>query len=162
MKWFFVAVVVIVLAVVGLLRLARQTDPTVQVPADDPQMAAAIAKARASQDQFLERIRNPPPTQSSASVKVMLRDDTMTEHVWLEEPRYEDGFFIGKLGNIPQFVSDYELGDVIRVPESDLSDWLAIDDGVLIGGYSIRVFRDRLPADKRAEFDRASPFRFQN
>lgn len=41
-----------------------------------------------------------------------------------------------------------------------MSEWLAIDDGVLAGGYSIRVFRDRLPPDQRTEFDRASPFRF--
>lgn len=159
MKWFLLAFVVVVL-VVAAWRRAPRTDSIVSVAADDPQMLAAIAEARASQGEFLARIRNPPPTQTSASVKVMLRDGTVTEHVWLESPRYEDGSFIGTLGNEPQLVKGHALGELMTVPDSDMSDWLAVDDGVLVGGFSIRVFRDRLPPDQRAEFDRASPFRF--
>lgn len=157
-KWLLALVLVAI--VVGLLRRVPRADPIVRVAADDPQMLAAIAEARARQGEFLERIRNPPPTQSTTSVKVMLRDGDETEHVWLEEPQYEDGFFLGKLGNEPQIVKTHALGAMIRVPESDMSDWLAIDDGVLIGGFSIRVFRDRLPPEQQAEFDKASPFRF--
>ena len=56
----------------------------------------------------------------------------------------------------------WRSGDTIRVPQSALSDWLVIDDGRLVGGFSIRVLRDRLPAKDRAEFERSAGFRIED
>lgn len=35
----------------------------------------------------------------------------------------------------------------------ELSDWIIIDDGRLIGGYTIRVFRDKMSPEDRAKLD---------
>ena len=36
-----------------------------------------------------------------------------------------------------------------------------VDHGVLVGGYTIRVLRDRLSGVERAEFDRNLPFKIR-
>jgi uncharacterized protein YegJ (DUF2314 family) len=49
-------------------------------------------------------------------------------------------------------------GDSVEISDSDVSDWMAIDDGRLVAGYTLRVIRDRMPADERAAFDAQMEF----
>ena len=58
----------------------------------------------------------------------------------------------------PLDVKTVTFGDQTEVLPSKISDWMIVEDNKLIGGYTIRVLRDRMPDDKKKEFDQNIPF----
>ena len=60
---------------------------------DDPDMNAAIAKARASVEGFIEQLPRLRDEGAYFSVKVPISAGGVTEHVWLSDPEYRDGVF---------------------------------------------------------------------
>ncbi|MDB5313335.1 MAG: hypothetical protein JWO38_7537 [Gemmataceae bacterium] len=125
---------------------------------DDPRMNAAIEKARAEVGKFTAALRSPKARQSGFSVKVPIADGGQTEHMWLSDVRFDGQKFRGKINNDPQMVSKVKLGDEITAEAAKISDWMYLENRKLVGGYTIRVLREALPADKRAEFDKGLPF----
>jgi uncharacterized protein YegJ (DUF2314 family) len=69
--------------------------------------------------------------------------------------------FHGTIDNDPDTVTNVRRGDPKRVGPSDISDWMYVDHGVLVGGYTIRALRARLSGPERAEFDRSLPFKIK-
>jgi uncharacterized protein YegJ (DUF2314 family) len=47
------------------------------------------------------------------------------------------------------------------VQESDVEDWMYADDGLLVGGYSLRAIRARLSGEKRRAFEESIGLRFE-
>ena len=128
-------------------------DPAVVVERDDPVMLAAMEKARETVGTFIEALRKPRAGQRNFSVKTAFRDGEEEDHLWLTDLRYEDGQFVGRISNDPELVKNVSMGDRHAVPAAEISDWMFIDEGKLVGGYSIRAVREQMPADERAEFD---------
>jgi uncharacterized protein YegJ (DUF2314 family) len=42
-----------------------------------------------------------------------------------------------------------------------ISDWMYVHEGRLVGGYTIRVMRDRLSPAERLRFDQGLPFKIE-
>jgi uncharacterized protein YegJ (DUF2314 family) len=134
--------------------------PVSYVEGDDPQMTAAINQARATVDQFIAALKNPTDVQADFSVKLPVVDGDQVEHMWLSDVRYADGRFTGQIANEPLEISTVALGDDAEVAADQISDWMYVDDGRLMGGYTIRRLRDSMPPDQRHEFDQSVPFTF--
>ena len=121
----------------------RPGEPDViMVADDDPRMNAAIDKARVTVEQFIRALSNPQSSQSGFSVKAPIRDGTKVEHMWLTPVRYQNGNFVGKVNNDPDIVKTVKLGDQYDVKKADISDWMYVENGKLVGGFTIRVLRD--------------------
>ena len=43
---------------------------------------------------------------------------------------------------------------------SQITDWMYIDKGRLVGGYTTRLIRARMTPAERAALDKASPYKF--
>lgn len=122
----------------------------------DAQMNWAMEKARLTIDYFRQSLVSPGKHQYGFSLKVRLEDDHGVEHIWLNDLSVdEDGLFYGKLDSAPVTVSSIQAGTEIGIPPKVISDWLIIEDGRLIGGYTIRVYRESLSLEERQEFDRS-------
>jgi uncharacterized protein YegJ (DUF2314 family) len=109
-------------------------------------MNASIEKARASLQTFKAALRSPPAGSDSFAVKVAFtygRDSQ--EHIWLTEPSVASGRVSGQVGNEPVNATFLKLGQRVSAPESDVSDWMFVESGVLRGGYTLRVLLKRLP-----------------
>lgn len=65
-------------------------------------------------------------------------------YVWLENLKYENGFFHGTLT---------ENQESEKISEENIIDWMIVDDNRLIGGYTIRYFRNGLTKEERINFD---------
>jgi len=52
-----------------------------------------------------------------------------------------------------QIVVDLKIGDEVSFPPAELTDWMYMEDGKIIGGYTIRVLRKRMSAKEGADFD---------
>jgi len=124
-----------------------------EVPDDDEAMNAAMAKARETIGDFLSRLQNPETSKENLSLKASFEEDGQIEHLWLNTITYEDDIFTGTLGNNPVYVQGLTLGQRVSIPLERVSDWMDIEDGRLIGGYTIQVLRDKLPPKERLAFD---------
>ncbi len=128
---------------------------------DDPELAAATGRARSTLGEFISALSDPRPGQVYFSIKAPFTEGEHTEHMWLDDVRYEQGVFLGKVGNEPAFIRNPALGDEVRVAEGDISDWMIVESGRLLGGYTVRLERDRMSPQERREFDASVPFSFE-
>jgi uncharacterized protein YegJ (DUF2314 family) len=76
------------------------------------------------------------------------------EHIWLTDVWYGGDGFRAKVGNVPQKVEDVRFGEEVTVGIEDVTDWMIVEDGVLLGGYTVRVLRSRMTDQEKDEFDR--------
>lgn len=132
-------------------------DKATNIDADDPQNAA-VQKARSTIDQFTTALASPKPSQSAFSVRVPFKDGDSIEHMWLAPVSYDGQAFRGTVNGDPIQVSTVKAGQEVTVAPPGISDWMFVDDGKLVGGYSFRAMRDALPPLDQAEFDKSMPF----
>ena len=93
----------------------------------DPEILAAVAKARRGLPYFVRRIKSRKATEVFA-VKTGLKTSTgVLEHMWVEYVTYENGLFRGTLYDEPYQVPDKHDGDEVTVAEKDIEDWSIID-----------------------------------
>lgn len=135
----------------------RKGEPTmVYVPNEDERMIWAIEKANLTLFYFEESLLRPKNYQTYFSVKVQIMDGEIGEHIWLISPHFdESGNLFGIVGNVPVDVNTVKIDQEIGIDRKFISDWMIIEQGRLIGGYTIRAIRDGIPDDKKAEFDQS-------
>ncbi len=137
----------------------KPSEPDVVLLADDDyEMRIAEAKAQRSIGRFIEALSSPAPTQTYFAVKTLLRDGERAEHVWVSRLSYDGERFQGAVANVPFALTTVAHGDVITVSPGEITDWMVIDNRTLVGGYTIRLARDRMSPEQRADFDRRVGF----
>src|SRR5438876_11111058 len=117
-------------------------------------MKAAIEKARATLPDFNRALKDPKASQSGFSVKTPITDGKNTEHMWLNPVTFDGTKYHGTVNNLPEKVTGVTLGSKRSIEPNEVSDWMYLEKKKLIGGYTIRVVRDKLGAKERKEFDR--------
>jgi len=123
-----------------------QRDKVVEVADDDPEMVAAIAKARASLPQFWEVFDRHSEGDSDFALKVKITDANGTEHFWATDLQRSGGKTTGTINNDPNTVKKVKLGDRIEIPEADVSDWLYMRGGKMYGNYTLKPLFKSMPA----------------
>ena len=118
----------------------------VNVADDDPQMLAAIAKARDTLPQFWQAFDKRDQGETGFALKVKISDKKGVEHFWLTEIERKDGKTFGTIDNDPDIVGNVKRADRIAVPEADISDWLYMRNGKMVGNYTLRVLFKKMPA----------------
>lgn len=133
----------------------RKGEPDmVYVPNEDERMKWAIEKANLTLWYFEESLANPKAYQTYFSVKVHIIDGVHSEHIWLTNPHFDDeGNLFGTIGNDPIHVKTVKMNQQIGINRDLISDWMSIENGKLIGGYTIRAIRDGIPEQDRPAFD---------
>ena len=120
---------------------ADEPDPIVELPAEDAAMNAAKDEARATLDQWLEVLADPPEGYSEILFKFPLDG---WEHIWVGNVARDGEHLTGKLANSPHS-EGYAYQDPVRVPLSDVSDWTYRDaSGYVHGHRTTRVMFDYL------------------
>ncbi|WP_316796209.1 YegJ family protein [Pedobacter agri] len=132
----------------------RKGEPDmVYVSNEDERMNWAIEKANLTLWYFEDSLENPQPYQVYFSIKVKIIDGENWEHIWLTEPHFDDeGHLYGTVGNEPVVIT-VKLNQKIGIDRQLISDWMIIEDGKLIGGYTIHAIRDGIPEKEKPAFD---------
>lgn len=107
----------------------------------DPELLAARRQAIKTLPRFRELAGQLP--DALAMVKFPLTDNGVTEHIWLQVVKETDQNFEGRLGNVPVNLRNFNSGDALSVPKSEIEDWMVSSHGKLYGGYSTRVLAAR-------------------
>lgn len=138
---------------------ARQRDgqpDVINVPNADETMHWAIQKAQLTLHYFESCLGRPKKGQAYFSIKVGIADQGKVEHIWLNDPTFdEDGNLFGTVGNVPMDVTTVKMGQQIGIDRGKVSDWMIIQDGRLIGGYTIRALREGYQGAAKEQFDRS-------
>ena len=113
-------------------------------------MEAAFQQARDTLDSFIEKIGTSHPNRTLVAVKVrFVLPDSSTQDLWVDQITYRDDSFHGIMGDdIPSL--RLSVDDKITIKRKDIVDWMLVEDGKLIGGYTIRLAYQRMsPAEKK-------------
>jgi len=85
-------------------------------------------------------------------------EGTQVEEFWVDLETFANGQFTGHIANEPLNLHSVRLGDRIVVDRERIRDWMYVDRGRLVGGYTIRALRSALSEDARKAFDATLPF----
>ncbi len=100
------------------------------------------------------------PGQTTFTVKVPVSDGEHVEHMWLM-PVVDLGHAVrGTINNEPDRVTGVRIGEVREFAKDEISDWMYIDNGHLVGGYTLRAMYNSASPEERATLELNSPFKF--
>lgn len=147
-------------------------DPVFRVTKDDPEMVAAIKRARKTFPEFLREadadLRRAIPVLEDAMVKIYVptpADPEIGEHIWARylghEPEHEDRFLALVLNSPRKVKKILAKGDQLDFSIRSLSDWLYVTDGKAHGAFTVRVLRSRMTRAELKKHDAAYPFSFE-
>lgn len=134
------------------------TDKTLPFASDDKEMNAAIDAAKHSFREFLEAYSQPKPGQTSFLVKVVFTEGSQCEHIWVADLDFSGSTPRGVIANEPALPSIEYLEHVEFTPNR-ITDWMYVDNGQFVGGFTTRVIRNRMSPEDRAALDASSPYK---
>jgi uncharacterized protein YegJ (DUF2314 family) len=114
------------------------------VPKDDPEMAAATAKAQAGLAAFLALARAPRPTVTEMAVKVAFHEGRNSEFFWISPFEEKDGHLVGVVNNTPEYVHSVSLGQKITFETRDVADWYYTENSRMYGNFTFCAMLERL------------------
>ena len=125
--------------------------PTIQLNSD-AEMEAAFQQARDTLDSFIQKIGTSYPDRTLVAVKVhFVLPDSSSQDIWVDQISYQDGSFHGTMGDdIPSL--KLSVDDKITLARKDIVDWMIVENGKLIGGYTIRLAFQRMSPEQKERF----------
>ena len=130
-----------------------------QVPKDHVAMHRAVIEARKTVGKFITALKHPGPGQQDFEVKKPFIQGNEVEHIWLSDVRFVGNRFQGQVDNQPRKIHGLKLGQLVSVNPDEISDWLYVDNGKLIGGYTVRAHYNELSPEQKQAFDRGADFK---
>lgn len=118
--------------------------PVIQVDADSPAMAAAVAEARRRWPEFTAAYQR-AADKAPFAVKAPVTEAGNTEFIWINVKAIADDQIHGFLANDPVALGDLKLGSFVTVSVADLNDWVCPDPsapGRPLGLFTVKAVRD--------------------
>lgn len=128
---------------------------------DDKAMDRAVAKARESLGFFLAALQAHKPDSGEFEIKKCFVDGDKVEHIWVGNVSWDGKAFHGRIDNKPLEISNVHLGQRVTVKPEDLTDWMFVKDGKMMGGYTMRVLYGRMSPEQKAEFQKEADFKIE-
>jgi uncharacterized protein YegJ (DUF2314 family) len=131
-----------------------QSGGIVGVPSADAAVKIAQAKARASLPDFWKALQKPSPGEEKFSLKVgMSTGGRDSEHIWVNAiERLSDSRFAGRLNNDPRDIEGRKSGDRVEFDEAQISDWMFMRNGKIVGNETMRPLLEHMPEDVAARY----------
>lgn len=143
-----VAAILLALAFVSAPVSYAVDDPVIDVPNDDAEMNAAMAKARKTLPEFWRQFDKPGEGINGFCLKVRISSGKNSEHFWLRDIRREGKKYSGIIDNDPAIVKTVKIGDRYTFTDEQISDWSFMRNGKIVGNQTARVLVKRLPPDQ--------------
>jgi len=152
LKWIVLAAITGV-SVFGILTIgpthevvAQDRSPIVDVRTTDPEMNTAIARARGTLPTFWASYESPKSSEAGHALKVRFHTRKGGEHIWIAEvKKLPNGAYSGFFANEPRDLPGKRAGDKVEFAEADISDWMFMRNGKIVGGETIKPTLKSLP-----------------
>jgi len=132
----------------GSLMDKAKRDEVVTFKKGDPDMAAAFRKARETLPEFLALVRARQMTVTKLAVKIPIPAGDDDEYFWLTEIGQHGDTYVGRINNTPRAAKQVKFGQVIQFSESEIVDWLYMEDGKMRGNFTACAMLKREPPDQ--------------
>ncbi|MBV8836865.1 MAG: DUF2314 domain-containing protein [Alphaproteobacteria bacterium] len=129
-----------------------QQDELFKLRDDDPNMVAAMRKARATLKDFVALASKPGSTMRGFAVKVPVREGNTGEYFWITPFEAKGNRFVGRINNTPRTVRNVKAGQTIEFGEDEIADWLYVDGGRMKGNYTACALLKNEPKEQQEEF----------
>ena len=130
---------------------------------DDRQLEHAVRQARRTVGQFVTALNSPPPNSRDFQVKkLFVAKDGTAEHIWLADVKFTGNRFVGVVDNRPGKIAGLKLGDREAVNPDEITDWSYVQDGKLVGGYTIRVLYTEMSDQEKQQFAKQADFKIED
>jgi uncharacterized protein YegJ (DUF2314 family) len=128
---------------------------------NDKAMDQAVNHAQRSLGFFIVALKAKKPGDSSFEIKKGFADGDKVEHLWIDRLTWDGKNFRGRINNRPLDVKNVQQNETVIVAPRDVTDWMFVKGGKLMGGYTTRVLYKRLSATDKAQFDKEAKFTIQ-
>jgi len=108
----------------------------------------AIAKARETLPTFWQVFQRRERGESHFALKVKVTDTEGTEYFWVTDIARLDGKIMGTINNEANIVASVKFGDRIEIYDADISDWLYMRNGKMVGNHTVRPLFKKMPASE--------------
>lgn len=123
-------------------------------------MHEAVTEARKTVGKFIVALKHPKAGEQDFEVKKPFIQGSQIEHIWLSDVQFVGNRFQGKIDNEPRKIHGPKMGQLVSVNPNEISDWMYINKGKLIGGYTIRARYNQLSPEQKQQFDASADFKF--
>src|SRR6202011_4255901 len=130
-----------------------------KVSDDDNQMDRAVENAQRTLGFFMAALRAKKDGDTVFEIKKGFIDGDKVEHLWIKKVTYDGKNFHGQIDNQPVEVKNVHRGQRVTVPAEQVTDWMFLKNGKLIGGYTTRVLYARLSPEDKAAYDKQAEFK---
>jgi uncharacterized protein YegJ (DUF2314 family) len=148
-KWFLAGGLLLAYGAFVIFCATRNPWPTLSlIDPNDPRIAGAKLKARASIHEFWASHSNPAEDEERFLLKIALPTEDGNEFIWIGEISDRNGQLFGRLENEP-ISYRYQFGQLIRFDHDQIVDWTYEKAGVPRGNFSLAVMLFELSERKR-------------
>jgi len=137
----------------GVIRRAGEPD-CVQITEENKAMDRAEQTAHQTVDKFVKALSSPKGNQSRFGVKKPFVEGDKVEHIWLKDVSFDGKLFHGKVDNAPVDIKGARLGQEVTVSPKEISDWMYVEDGRLVGGYTICAMCENMTPAEKEKFEK--------
>jgi uncharacterized protein YegJ (DUF2314 family) len=132
-------------------------DPVLTVEAGDKEMNFAVECAKMTYPAFLKNFAryNEDSNKSGLAVKMRFEHDSGVEHMWVNNLYLENNQLYGVLDSDPIHIERLKSGDTLEVKTDSVSDWMYVEKGKLVGGYTIKVLYNRMTKEEQKQTEQA-------
>ena len=126
-------------------------------------MDKAVLDARSSWKQFAEVLAAPGTNMTNFGIKrgFKVDDNPAGEHLWLKDVTFDGTNFHGVIKSPTINTTEVKTGDKATVTPAQLSDWMYVEDGLLKGGFTVKVLLDDMPKTQVDAYLEKSGFRLE-
>jgi uncharacterized protein YegJ (DUF2314 family) len=122
----------------------------VSVAADDKEMSEAIATARRTLPEFWGLHAAPTRGESGFALKVAIREGEATEHFWVVDVERRNDKIFATINNEPDTVSTVTFGQRLEIVGADITDWMLLRNGKIVGNHTVRPLFKAMPPEEVA------------
>jgi len=134
-------------------RIERGEEPIIfSLSEDDKEMNSAIELANKTLIDFDEALKFSENENFALKIRYDINDKS--EHIWAVNIEKIDDDYFGIIDNLPNSVIDIKLTDKVKIEKDKISDWMFSKKGKLLGGFTIRVIRNRMSQLEKEKFDK--------
>ena len=129
----------------------------VAVASDDPAMRAAHSRCARTMDEFRAHVLRAGDHLCAAKLRFRDPAQDVLLYLWLTSVFVDEssGRYVGTFFEVPPALQEWHWpGQELEFEGEDVFDWMVNDDGVVHGGFTLRVMRGRLPESEREAYDR--------
>lgn len=133
----------------------------VHVSDSERAMHQAVHEAQRTLGKFMAALASPKTGQTGFAVKRRCIEGNQCEHLWLVDVRFDGRLLRGKVDNTPVEMKKLRVGQKVTVQPTEITDWMYVENGRLVGGYTVRAYYRTLSAAKKRQFVQNAGFRLE-